>query len=134
MAVEADIHAALIARAETMVTALGYTALWPRKGGDQPAGEHLRINHVPNDNVNADLSSQAYERQGFLFVTLVSPLGVYEVDAKVKAGAIAGYFPRGLILTRNDVDVKIMGHTIRPGREEGQRWETPIRIAYWSIA
>jgi hypothetical protein len=117
-----------------MIAALSYTALWSQKGGDQPAVEHLRINHVPNDNGEVDLSSQAYERQGFLFVTLVSPLGVYEAVTKAKAGAIAAYFPRGLILTRNGTDVKIMGQTIRPGREDGQRWETPIRIAYWSIA
>ena len=134
MAVEDDIHTALMAQAETMGAALSYTALWPQKGGDQPAGEHLRINHVPNDNAAADLSSQAYERQGFLFVTLVSPLGVYEAETKAKAGAIAAYFQRGLILPSNSTNVKITGHTIRPGREEGQRWETPIRIAYWSIA
>lgn len=134
MAVEDDIHVALMARAETMVAALSYTALWSQKGGDQPAGEHLRINHVPNDNASADLSSQAYERQGFLFVTLVSPLGVYEAGTKKKAGDIAAYFPRNLILSSNGTDVKITGHTVRPGRQEGQRWETPIRIAYWSIA
>lgn len=134
MTVETDIHAALMARVETMIAALEYPVLWPQKGGDQPAGEHVRISHVPNDNADADLSSQAYERQGFLFVTLVSPLGVYQAVTEAKAGAIASYFPRGLILTRNGTDVKIMGRTIRPGREEGQRWETPIRIAYWSIA
>jgi len=134
MSVEADIHAALMARAETMVTALSYNALWSQKGGDQPAGEHLRVYHLPNDNAAADLSSQAYERQGFLFVTLVSSLGVYEAVTKEKVGAIAGYFDRGLILTSNGTSVKITGHTIRPGRQEGQRWETPIRIAYWSIA
>lgn len=134
MTVEADIHAALMARAETMVTALSYPVLWPQKGGDQPAGEHLRISHVPNDNAAADLSSQAYERQGFLFVTLVSPLGVYEAESREKAGNIAAFFGRNLRLTRNATRVTITGHTIRPGRQEGQRWETPIRIAYWSIA
>lgn len=134
MAVEDDIHAALMTRAETMVAGLSYAALWPQKGGDQPAGEHLRIAHLPNDNATVDLSSQAYERQGFLFITLVSPLGVYESETKAKAGAIAAYFPRNLILSSNGTDVKITGHTIRPGRADGQRWETPIRIAYWSIA
>lgn len=134
MTVEADIHAALMARVQTMIAALEYPVLWPQYGGDQPAGEHLRINHVPNDNAAADLSSQAYERQGFLFVTLVSPLGVYEAVTKAKAGEIAGYFDRGLTLSSNGTDVKITGHTVRPGRQEGQRWETPIRIAYWSIA
>lgn len=134
MTVEADIHAALMAQAEVMVAALSYDALWPQKGGDQPAGEHLRISHLPNDNAPADLSSQAFERQGFLYITLVSPLGVFEAETREKAGAIAAYFPRAKVLTENATTVKITGHTVRPGRQEGQRWETPIRISYWSIS
>lgn len=128
---ESDIHAALMAQAETIT---GYSMLWSQKGGDQPAGEHIRISHVPNDNAPADLSSDVYERQGFLFLTLVSDLGQYEAVTKRKAGEIAAYFPRGQRLTKNGTTVKITGHTVRPGRQEGGRWETPIRISYWSMA
>jgi len=133
MTVESDLHAALMARSEVMVAALSYPALWPQKGGDMPAGEHVRIYHLPNDNAAADLSSQAMRRQGFLIVTLVSPLGVYEAVTKEKAGAIAAYFTRGLRLTENSTTVTITGHSIRAGRQEGQRWETPIWISYWSM-
>jgi hypothetical protein len=133
MTVEANIHAALIAQAETMATALSYTVLWPQKGGDTPSGEHLRINHLPNDNFPADLSSQVYERQGFLFITLVSPLGVYEATTKQKAGQIVAYFPRGKVLTSDGDSVKITGHSVGGGRQEGVMWETPIQISYWSM-
>ncbi|KII11765.1 DUF4128 domain-containing protein [Phaeobacter sp. S60] len=128
---ESDIHAALMAQAETIT---GYSMLWPQKGGDQPAGEHIRISHVPNDNAPADLSSDVMERQGFLYLTLVSDLGQYEAVTKRKAGEIAAYFKRGKPLKMNGTTVKITGHNVRPGRQEGGRWETPIRISYWSMA
>lgn len=128
---ESDVHAALMAQVEKIT---GFTLLWPKKGGEQPAGEHVRVSHVPNDNAPADLSSDVMERQGFLYLTLVSDLGEYEVVTKRKAGEIAAYFKRGQRLTSNSTTVKITGHTVQPGRQEGGRWETPIRISYWSMA
>lgn len=128
---ESDVHAALMAQAETIT---GYTMLWPQKGGPQPAGEHIRVSHVPNDNSPVDLSSDAMVRQGFLYLTLVSDLGQYESVTKRKAGEIASYFKRGQDLNSSGTIVTITGHTVRPGRQEGGRWETPIRISYWSIA
>jgi hypothetical protein len=128
---ESDIHAALMAQAETIT---GYPMLWPQKGGEQPAGEHIRVSHVPNDNQPADLSSGTYRRQGFLYLTLVSDLGQYEVVTRRKAGEIAAYFPRGKWLSKNGTKVQIAGQTVRPGRQEGGRWETPIRISYRSMS
>lgn len=134
MTVESDLHIALMAQAEVMVAALGYTALWPQKGGDKPAGEHVTIYHLPNDNEASDLSTQVLDRQGFLIITLVSDLGEYEAVTKAKTGAIAAYFKRGLRLTSNDATVTITMTTVRPGSEKGQRWETPIWISYWSMS
>ena len=133
MTITADIHGALIARAEVMATALSLPAVWSRKGGDQPTAEHIRVFHLPNDNVPADLSSDVMERQGFLVVTLVSALDVYEVVSQEKAGLIVGYFRRSLRLNVNTTEVTIAGHSVRPGRQEGQRWETPIFIPYRSM-
>lgn len=127
MSVEADIHAALMARAETLT---GYTMIWPQKGGDHPAGEHVRVSHLPNDNDPLSLSGQTYVRQGFLVLTLVTDLGLYEATTKRKAGEIAAHFPRGLRLTRGSVTVTISGHSVRAGRAEEGRWETPIFISY----
>ncbi|MAM60862.1 phage tail terminator-like protein [Maritimibacter sp. UBA3975] len=132
MSIEGSLYAALAAQVETIT---GYTVIWPRKGGDQPAGDHLRISFVPNDNQLADLASQAMERQGFLYVTLVEDGGEYEVVSREKAGDIAEtYFKTGARLTFTGGNLKITGHTVRPGRMEGGRWETPIRISYWSMS
>lgn len=128
MTAESDLHNALMSRVETMIAALSYPVLWPQKGGAVPAGEHVRIYQLPNDNDAADLGSDVMRRQGFLIVTLVSPLGVYEAQTKQKAGEIAGYFPRS-----GGGALSITGHTVKPGRQEGQRWETPIWISYWSM-
>jgi hypothetical protein len=131
--VDSDITQALNARAEVMIAALGYTAIWPRKGGDKPAGEHVTIQHLRNDDVPLGLSDQVYTRQGFLIVTLVSPLDVYDIVTRKQAGAIGAYFKRAQRFTANGTEVTIVGTTIRSGRQEGQRWETPIYISYRSI-
>jgi len=134
MTAEADIHVALMARAEVMATALSYPVLWPQKGGDIPTGEHIKIAHLPNDNEPADIATNVMFRQGFLVITLVSPLGVYEAVTKSKAGLIAAFFYRAMRLTVNTTTVTITGHSVRTGRQEGQRWETPIFVGYRSIA
>ena len=134
MSAEADIHVALMARAEVMATALSYSVLWPQKGGDIPTGEHIKIAHLPNDNEPAELSSNVMRRQGFLVITLVSPLGVYEAVTKAKAGLIVGYFPRKDLPAVNTTTVTINGHSVRTGRQEGQRWETPIFVGYQATA
>jgi hypothetical protein len=131
--VDSDITQALNDRAEVMIAALGYPALWAGKGGDKPEGEHVRIEQLPNENNPAGLSDQVYFRQGFLIITLVSPLGLYEIVTKRRAGAIAAYFLRAQRFTANSTVVSIFGYNIRKGREEGQRWETPIYISYRSI-
>jgi hypothetical protein len=131
--VESDITQALNTQAEVMIAALGYPALWAGDGGDKPAGEHVTIEQLPNDNTPAGLSDQVYFRQGFLIITLVSPLGIYEVVTRERAGDIAAYFARGKRLTANATTVTIDSHSVRKGRQEGQRWETPIYISYRSL-
>jgi len=133
MSVEGDIHAALIAHASTII---GYTMVWPKKNAAQPDSEHIRVSHLPNEHRGADLSGQTMERKGFLYVTLVSAAGddEEEVVTRRKAGEIASFFPRAGVLTHGEIKVKITGHSIGPGRREGGRWETPIRISYWSMS
>jgi hypothetical protein len=131
MTIESSIHAALMARAETIT---GYTVVWPQKGADKPEGEHITAFHLPNDNQPLALGDNVFQRQGFLILTLVSPLGAYEVVSKEKAGAIAAYFPRALKLTKSGATVTITGHTVKPGQQIDTRWETPIWVSYWSIS
>lgn len=131
MAADADIHAALMAQAETIT---GYSILWPQVGGDVPEGEHITVQVLPNDNEPVGTADDVYFRQGFLIITLVSPLGVHEVVTKRKAGELAAYFKRGCRLESNGTKVTIRGHTVKPGRQVETRWETPIWIEYWSKA
>jgi len=132
--VDSNILQALSAQASVMIAALSYPAVWSQKGGDKPAGEHVTIQQLPNDNNQLGLSDQTMDRQGFLIITLVSPLDVYEIVSRRKAGDIAAYFLSGARFTANATKVAIMSHSVRQGRQEGQRWETPIWISYRSIA
>ena len=134
MTAQSDVHSALMARAEVMVTGLSLAALWPRKGGDVPTGEHVRIYHLPNDDRAARLAGDVMQRQGYLIITLVSSLDGYQVVTEEKAGLIVGYFNRSLKLTANSTITTITSHTVRSGRQEGQRWETPIWIEYRSLS
>ena len=109
MTAQSDVHTALMARAEVMASGLSIDALWPRKGGEVPAGEYL-------------------------IVTLVSLLNVYEAVSQERAGLIAAYFPRALRLNANSTTTTITSHTVKPGRQVGERWETPIWISYWSMS
>lgn len=132
MTVESDLHAALMAQVETIT---GYTVLWPQKGGDKPEGEHLVVRHLPNDNQRTFLgSTEPLERKGFIVIYLVSPVGVYEVTSKRKAGEIAETFTVDSPMTVNGQTVSIYSHTVKQGREEGGRWETPIWIEYRGFA
>lgn len=127
MSEEGDLHAALMARVRTLT---GYTILWPRKGGAQPADEHIRVAHLPNDSEAEGVSGESYDRQGFLVLTLVSPLGRYEAPVRKAAGEIADHFPLGFRVSKNTTTATFTGASVRAGRQEGQRWETPIFIGY----
>ena len=131
MTAHTDTIAAVFARVESLA---GFTLVWPRKGADQPAGEHVRVALVPNDNLPADLSSDVMRRRGFVVLTLVSPIGEYQVESEAKAATIAAHFPRALRLTRNSTVVQIGGATVRQAREESGRWETPVWVDYRAIA
>lgn len=129
---ESNIHSALIARTEDV---RGYPILWPRKGGVKPEGEHVTVQHLPNDNTRLFFAgSDPVERKGFLILTLVSALGEYEVIAKRKAGEIAAVFPLDDKLSANGTTVSVFNVSVRQGREVDNRWETPIWIDYRGYA
>ena len=134
MTAQSDVHTALMARAEVMASGLSIDALWPRKGGDVPAGEYVRIYHLPNDDRAARLAGDVMQRQGYLIITLVSSLNGYQAVTEERAGLIVGYFNRSLKLTANSTITTVTSHTVRPGRQEGERWETPIWIEYRSLS
>ena len=129
---EQDIHAALMARVETFTD---LPLIWPRKGDDMPAGEHVRVAHVPNDNERMFQGGvDEVARRGFIVLTLVSPLGEYEVNSRAQAQTIADVFPRNYQFERGGFKAIVYDVTVKPGRQEGQRWETPIWVDYRGFA
>lgn len=130
---EYRLHAALMAKIEELSAAEGLPVMWPRKGGDKPNQEYISVYRLPNTNRKADLASNAMRRQGFLIITLVSDLSQHESVSLARAGDIASYFYSGDTLEKDGQSVEITDHTIRGGRENNQRWETPIWIGYWTI-
>lgn len=128
---EAEIHAALMARVETLPD---FTLLWPQKGGDQPSGEHVRVAHLPNDNEYRFLGDADAIAKGYLVLTLVSDLGQYEAVTKRKAGEIAAHFPYLTRLTSGATTLQLSGTSVRGGRQQDGRWETPVMVGYWAVA
>ena len=86
MSIQGDVVSALMARVDSLAAP---DVVWPRKGPDQPPGEHVRVALVPNDNIPADLSSDVHQRRGFVVLTHVSALGEYQVVSENDAGTIA---------------------------------------------
>lgn len=132
MSTDGNVYGALMAQVKTIT---GYSLLTSRKGGPVPSDDHIRVAVLPNDNLPADLSSQAQIRRGVLILTLVQNVGAFDIVSVEAAGTLAEtYFPRGKKLIFNGATVVITGYTIRQGRVDNGRWETPIWIQYWSLA
>ena len=110
---------------------LGYTVLYPQMGGDKPSGEHMRAYHLPNDTSRVFLKGNAPRLwAGFVILTLVSSTEEHEVVTKRIAGEIAEHFEIGEEIGTAPVVVRVQNHTVKQGREEDERWETPIWIEY----
>lgn len=131
MSVNGDLVAALMQRVAELP---GFAIAHPRKGGQRPKDEHVRVALLKNDNRLVDLDAQDQLRRGFLVLTLVSPLQAYQVEAEEKAGQISEHFPVGLQLTRGELRVMIKSNTEKSAREENARWETPVWVGFETIA
>ena len=125
MSKEGDLHSGLMARVESLV---GVTLIWPQKGGEQPAGEFIKVDHLPNDNSRVFIGhSDPLDVRGFVVLTLVGELGVFEAVTKERAGAIADHFPIGFEFIDG---VCVHAVSVRAGSQGRDRWETRIWIDY----
>lgn len=131
MGVDADIHAALMARVATMT---GFTIAYPGQRTN-PAGEYVEVRHLPNDNERIALgSTHEMARPGILQLTLCSEIGQYEVVYKQRAGTIADYFPMDLELDGTDFTARVYRVDIGQGMADGEYWRTPISVYYRAFA
>lgn len=132
---ETRIHAALMARVETLSTSLPIS--YPGVTFDPPAGDHLRVSQLRNEPVRWALDGgMPMDRMGFLQIDLFTRVtnGSYQVTADAQAEEIAEHFPRDLRLTSGGETITIIKAWPMQGRKDpnGTHWHTPIRIEYRS--
>ena len=127
---DAAIHAALMAQIEAMALSVSIVVAYPGKGSE-PEPEYLRATHLPNIPDRLGLSDRAMlSRQGILALDLFSPFGQHEAVYKARGDAILAEFPLTLRLTAGSATVHIAKTYQLPGRADGARWFTPLRIEY----
>ncbi|GAA6162572.1 hypothetical protein NBRC116590_02760 [Pelagimonas sp. KU-00592-HH] len=127
MSVDGDLHAALMARVETLS---GFTLVYPSLEQNEPEGEYVRVSHLPNDNQRVGLKdTDPLRRRGFIVLTLCSPLGEHEAVYRDRAGNIAAHFT-GQVFDYVEDTVSVHSVTVKPGRRERNHWETPVWVDY----
>lgn len=137
VAPETAIHAALMARVETLSTSLPIS--YPGVTFDAPDGDYIRVTHMRNEADRRTLDgAYGLRRQGILQLDLFTRVtaGSYQVIADGIAEEIAEHFPRDLPLTNSGHKVAIYATTILEGRRDPdiQMWHTPIRVDYRGVA
>lgn len=130
--VEANIHAALMARVESMTD---FVILWPGIAQPRPAGEHVEVQHSPNASDRRGLSGKAaLERRGFLYLAHYAPTGQHETVYKERAGLIAAHFPRDLWMEREGVRMRVHKVDVGRGAEDDGMWRTLVSVDYRGFA
>lgn len=138
---EAHIHAALMARVQSLSLTPSLSILYPGVSvpGFDASGEYARVTHLPNEPERWGVrGSSAMDRRGFLIVDLFTPIteGSYQVLAIARADDIAAHFEADLTLSSGGYEVQIVKAWPGNGRPdpEGTHWHTPVRVEYRGVA
>jgi hypothetical protein len=127
---ETDIHAALMARVESLTLTPAPTIVWPGFPADQ-AAYWLRVTHLPNVPERGTLDGTVdLDRQGILQLDLMNEMGRHEVVYIDRAQDIIAHFPQRLRLTSGGAMVRIVKAYALGGRATGDHWMTPVRVEY----
>lgn len=141
MDAETYIHAALMARAESMTLDPVLPLQYP--GVSAPdfstSGEYGRITHLANEPDRWGVKgTSAMDRTGFLQIDLFTPIdeASWQVLALKRAGEIAAHFPADLKLSSGGFEVQIQKVWPGNGRPdpEGTHWHTPVNVEYRGTA
>lgn len=139
MAVEAEIHAALMDQAISLDVTPSMPKAFAGVSSDVRNGDYLEIIHLPNEPIRTELeSARPMDQSGFLQVQifrLIAPNN-WDILSKVIAGQIATHFARGLVLTYSATKVKVVKCWAGQGRKDpnGTHWQTPVFIEYVQIS
>jgi hypothetical protein len=136
MTVEEEIEALLFGRVRSLTAFSAEAKSWPNVKFDPPAGAHLEVEHLPNENQRIFLDgADPHFRQGILQLTVVAPLNRGPSPVAALAGAVAAHFPADLPLFGETVKIKVQS---APSRAQAIPSATglrlPISIRYETFA
>lgn len=104
---------------------------WPNISFD-PAGLHVRVEHLPNRNERIFVrGSDPHFRQGLLVATVASPLNKGASSTTALAGEIAQNFPADLDLYLYGLRIKVQAAPdVSPSHATDAYWEAAVSIRY----
>ncbi len=135
MGVEAEVHAALMGRVESLSLSPAVPVAYPGVPFVDTAGDWLRVTHLRNRPVLRTLAPiDKALRLGMLQLDLFKVIGAgsWQVTADVLADQIAAHFPRHLDMASGGYRVRVFQTWIDPGAKDpdGTHWQTPVMVDY----
>lgn len=132
---ETKIHVALMARVQSLALSPVVPVAYPGVSFAPPAGEYIRVTHMPNDPIRSRLSgAEVLDRFGILQLDLFTPITAdsYEINTIARAAQIVAHFPHDLTLTNDGKSVQIVRSYVGRGRvdPDGVKWMTPVFVEY----
>lgn len=135
MGAEASIHAALMARVQSLTLAPAVPVSFPGVPFDTTAGNYIRVTHIRNRPVQHIITAGvAGERMGLLQIDLFTVItaGSWQIIADDMADDIAAHFPRGLRMTSGGHTARVyqswVGQSVKD--PDGTHWQTPVIVDY----
>lgn len=111
--VDTKIWLALRARVASLTPTPTLPVLWPGVAAELPSGRCIRVRHLVNRPIRQFHSgSDPHQRRGVLQIDLIvepdATNAQFETAVREIAGDIAGHFPTGLPMRRDDLTVKVI--------------------------
>lgn len=136
MTVVEKIKKALRSRVATLATVPEMPVAWDNKPF-VPAGlPYLAVDFISNRNTRITIKgSNPHLRQGILQLTVVGELGVGPGATDALVGAVAEHFPADLVLTYDDVEVRVeKTPDDAPPIRDDKTWRVPVSIRFQAFA
>lgn len=136
---ETTIWLAIKSRIDTLLPA--YSKAWPSQIFTPPSNSTERLPYLRIGRVTATparqfiADSKAYERTGFIIITLVYPLGQSQSAYDQLAGSIADHFNDSVKMRSGGICVSIPSYPqIVEGYEDDGYWNIPVRVPWRTFA
>lgn len=131
MAVEHNIELALFRKAEAIPG--GYRIAWPNKPFTPKVEEtYLRIDHFRNQTRRLfQNGADPHAHEGFLQITVVTPLNKGSPSAVDIAESVVEFFPADLTLFENSTKVTVTKKPdIMSPLKQDASWDVPVTVYY----